>query len=130
MRPMSSMAMMRLIMLSMMIVQLRATSFQQCYVPCYLVCAIEPDNSLSYCAFECLKDCIFPPTSSITAENGASASAHVGSSFKFCNLGCAALHCANMSNLQNPGGKEVEGCVISCSEGCRKNYSVPYSPKH
>ncbi|KAL9256208.1 Thionin-like protein [Drosera capensis] len=76
------------------------------------------------------EDCIFPPSSSITAENGASASAHTGSSFKFCNLGCAALHCANMSSLQNPGGKEVEDCVISCSEDCRKNYSVPYSPKH
>ncbi|GMG99037.1 hypothetical protein Nepgr_000877 [Nepenthes gracilis] len=90
-----------------------ATTFQQCYIACYVLCAIQPTNTLFSCAFECLRDCIIPPNT--THQTG----------FHFCNFGCAASHCTNISNPHNPGGKEVEGCVSSCFGVCRKNYLAP-----
>ncbi|GAB2275616.1 hypothetical protein Dimus_010373 [Dionaea muscipula] len=112
-RAMSSMAIMVMILI-MVAGQSPGTSFQQCYIACYVLCAIQPTNTLSSCAFECLKDCIFFPPSSIN-----------NSSFNFCNLGCAAYHCTNISTPQNPGGKAVEGCVHTCSGVCRKSYLAP-----
>uniref|UniRef100_A0A7C8YAM9 Thionin-like protein 2 n=1 Tax=Opuntia streptacantha TaxID=393608 RepID=A0A7C8YAM9_OPUST len=92
------------------------TTFQECYIPCYILCAIQPTHTLSYCAFECLRDCIIP--TNITQHSKVT-------SFHFCNLGCASSHCTNISTPTNPAGKEVEGCVRSCSGTCRRNYLAP-----
>ncbi|KAH9618875.1 hypothetical protein KSS87_019969 [Heliosperma pusillum] len=99
--------------LSIMVCDSNGTTFQECYIPCYILCAIQPTHTLSYCAFECLRDCIIP-------TNNTSVT-----SFHFCNLGCASAHCTNISTLHHPGGKEVEGCVNSCSGACKKSYLAP-----
>lgn len=76
---------------SIMARKCNATTFQECYIPCYILCAIQPTHTLSYCAFECLRDCIIPTNNT-----------HV-TSFHFCNLGCASSHCTNISTLKKPG---------------------------
>ncbi|XP_056690725.1 thionin-like protein 2 [Spinacia oleracea] len=101
---------------SIMARKCNATTFQECYIPCYILCAIQPTHTLSYCAFECLRDCIIPTNNT-----------HV-TSFHFCNLGCASSHCTNISTLKKPGGKEVEGCVRSCNGVCEKNYLNNVTP--
>ncbi|CAO2820637.1 unnamed protein product [Amaranthus hypochondriacus] len=102
--------------LSMVPQKCSGTTFQECYIPCYILCAIQPTHTLGYCAFECLRDCILP--SNLTHFN----------SFHFCNLGCASSQCTNISTPNNPGGKEVEGCVRSCSGVCKKNYLNNLNP--
>ncbi|GAB4854201.1 hypothetical protein Ancab_022784 [Ancistrocladus abbreviatus] len=111
-----ALAMVVIMVLSMVAWQADAayfTSFRDCYIVCYVLCAIQPTQTLSSCAFSCLRDCIIPPNSTNVTP------------FHFCNLGCASSHCTNISTPRNPGGKEVEGCVNSCSGLCRNGYMAP-----
>uniref|UniRef100_A0A2P2LKX6 Uncharacterized protein MANES_04G122400 n=1 Tax=Rhizophora mucronata TaxID=61149 RepID=A0A2P2LKX6_RHIMU len=93
-----------------------ATTFQQCYAGCFVLCAITPGSSTSTCAFKCLKDCIFPSTPVETNNREETQQ-------QFCKLGCAFSTCANISSKYNPGGEKVASCVNSCSGRCNnKNY--------
>ncbi|KAL8171655.1 hypothetical protein V2J09_023459 [Rumex salicifolius] len=74
-------------------------SFQQCYVGCFILCAIQPGQTLSSCGFQCLRDCLIPQDH--TGDTATSKA--VVTPYHFCNLGCASAHCTAISTLNNPG---------------------------
>ncbi|KAK9102160.1 hypothetical protein Sjap_019414 [Stephania japonica] len=100
-----------------------AGSFQSCYGPCFLLCAITPDTTLSSCALQCLKQCIIsyissPPSSSPSlVRDDRRRSLHY-----YCKLGCAASLCTNISTRGKPDGEAVEGCVKTCSDLCTNHH--------
>ncbi|KAI3437255.1 uncharacterized protein J3R85_005708 [Psidium guajava] len=85
---------------------LSRASFEDCYMSCFILCAITPGNSLFSCSVKCLQDCIVPPSDSPRDTQ------------YFCKLGCASSLCTNLSSKDNPGEKRVAGCVDSCSKTC------------
>ncbi|KAB2623876.1 thionin-like protein 2 [Pyrus ussuriensis x Pyrus communis] len=89
-----------------------SASFKSCYESCFILCVITPNHSVSYCSFQCLKDCIIPSRSPLDHSN-----IHKDNVY-FCKLGCASSLCSNLSTKQNPEVEKVGGCVDSCSETC------------
>ncbi|KAL3721033.1 hypothetical protein ACJRO7_005796 [Eucalyptus globulus] len=83
-------------------------NFQDCYPACFILCAITPGRTLFSCSVECLKDCIIPPSDSLSLRD----------TMYFCKLGCASSLCTNLSTKDNPREKRVAGCVNSCSKTC------------
>nr|DAD44739.1 TPA_asm: hypothetical protein HUJ06_002969 [Nelumbo nucifera] len=82
-----------------------SASFPQCYVKCFAACVVTKQTPVP-CAVSCLKQCIsIAPTDSLYR----------------CNLDCACSKCSNISTKQNPAVGEVEACVNTCSETCKKH---------
>ncbi|XP_042490649.1 thionin-like protein 2 [Macadamia integrifolia] len=96
-----------------------SAGFSACYGQCFIFCILKPNETVCTCTLQCLKDCIIPSSSSSSMPSSID---HVSSSSsltdQYCNLGCAIFSCATLSTKKNPGGKEVESCVSSCSQIC------------
>ncbi|XVE52121.1 hypothetical protein DITRI_Ditri02bG0096800 [Diplodiscus trichospermus] len=89
-------------------------SFQSCYMGCFVLCVIIPQNTVFSCSVKCLKDCIVPNPSSIGLASVQDMTQY------FCKLGCATSLCTNLSTKENPGEQKVGSCVDSCSKTCAK----------
>ncbi|XP_052176049.1 thionin-like protein 2 [Diospyros lotus] len=98
-----------------------ATSFRDCYIPCFILCIVIPPHSAFGCSLDCLRSCIIPQAHHAAAAAAAAAATRPETRLHFCKLGCASSLCANISTRQNPSGEKVESCVGSCSGLCTSN---------
>ncbi|KAJ4823552.1 hypothetical protein Tsubulata_012178 [Turnera subulata] len=91
-----------LVVVGLLAAEPTAASFKECYAGCFILCVITPGNNPIKCGTKCLKDCIFPHSSSLDEYSTEEKRLH------FCELGCATVSC-------------VSSCVDSCSNTCGKN---------
>ncbi|OUZ99722.1 hypothetical protein BVC80_9063g95 [Macleaya cordata] len=80
-------------------------SFMGCYAKCFLICSVQPFEPIPQCALGCFKQCHHPSSS-------------IDDLHYYCQMGCAASDCTNISTPQHPRAHEVEGCLNSCSDKC------------
>ncbi|XVF86574.1 hypothetical protein PTKIN_Ptkin18bG0052900 [Pterospermum kingtungense] len=88
-----------------------AASFQSCYMGCFVLCVLIPQNTVFACSVKCLKDCIIPSFTDLSTLKDTQ---------YFCKLGCATSLCTDLSSKDNPGEQKVGSCVDSCSRTCAK----------
>lgn len=106
-----------LVMAMGMLAEQSSASFKDCYAKCFVLCMIEPSQTLCSCTTQCFKECIFSNTNTTTDEFHEETS-----NYDFCKLGCAFTMCSDISKKGTPNGEKVDSCVGSCSKACIKSY--------
>ncbi|KAJ4827983.1 hypothetical protein Tsubulata_033222 [Turnera subulata] len=61
-----------LVVVGLLAAEPAAASFKECYVGCFVLCVITPGNNPVKCGAKCLKDCIFPHSSSLDGRSTTS----------------------------------------------------------
>lgn len=82
-----------------MLVEQSSATFKDCYAKCFVLCMIEPSQTLCSCTTQCFKECIFSNTSTGT---GTDEFHEQTSSYDFCKLGCAFTMCSDISKKGKP----------------------------
>ncbi|KAI5660579.1 hypothetical protein M9H77_29372 [Catharanthus roseus] len=109
-------ALVMLVLAMGLIVDQSCASFKDCYAKCFVLCMIEPSQTLCSCTTQCFKECIFSNPTTVNEFHEQT------SNYDFCKLGCAFTMCSDISKKDKPNGEKVDGCVGSCSKTCIKSY--------
>ncbi|PKI50997.1 hypothetical protein CRG98_028624 [Punica granatum] len=98
-----SLAMVCVVLGLLMGTHLSMADFQMCYGSCFVLCVFKPGENVFKCAYQCLKDCLLPPSASPPGSSAVSTlSADRLDASYFCTLGCSTSMCTHFSTKTNP----------------------------